>query len=158
GLRVITVHSRGEMRLWDDKLHALIVDLGGHETIITTAKFSADGRRLLSASRDETTRLWDVETGKEIAVLKGHSDVIADAIFSPDGSRLLTISMDQTARLWDANSGAEISILKLNGEATSSAFSPDGAMITVAQSNLRVSTIFVSDVASKKLLTALEVR
>ena len=34
--------------------------------------FSADGKLLASASRDNTARVWDVETGKHKKTFKGH--------------------------------------------------------------------------------------
>ena len=36
--------------------------------------FSPDGRRVASASLDNTIKLWDAATGKELAHLKGHGD------------------------------------------------------------------------------------
>ena len=33
--------------------------------------FSGDGKRVVTASSDDTTRIWDAESGREIAVLKG---------------------------------------------------------------------------------------
>ena len=32
-----------------------------------------DGRRVVSASRDDTLKVWDVATGKCLATLQGHS-------------------------------------------------------------------------------------
>ena len=38
-----------------------------------SAAFSPDGKRVVTASDDQTARLWDAETGKEIAVLQAHA-------------------------------------------------------------------------------------
>ena len=35
---------------------------------------SADGRRAVSASYDNTLKVWDLETGEELRTLAGHSD------------------------------------------------------------------------------------
>ena len=40
---------------------------------------SPDGRRVVSASRDETLKVWDVETGKCVAALEGHSGLVRRA-------------------------------------------------------------------------------
>jgi hypothetical protein len=86
--------------------------LSGHTSTVSHASYSSDGRRVVTASNDDTARVWDPETGKEIALLKGHtSDVIA-ASFSPDGKRVVTASYDYTARVWDPETGKEIALLK----------------------------------------------
>ena len=48
--------------------------LSGHESDVTSAAFSPDGSRIVTASADETARIWDAATGKEITVLRGHED------------------------------------------------------------------------------------
>ena len=50
------------------RLHRLLKDIGPS----TSAAFSGDGKRVVTASDDNTARIWDAESGKEIAVLKGH--------------------------------------------------------------------------------------
>src|SRR5262249_55160637 len=82
----------------------------GHNAILLMAAFSPDGRRIVTASDDQTARIWDVASGKEIAILRGHEDSVNSAAFSPDGRRIVTASNDQTARIWDAASGKEIAI------------------------------------------------
>ena len=77
-----------------------------------SAAFSGDGKRVVTASDDNTARIWDAESGKEIAVLKGHTGSVLSAAFSGDGKRVVTASDDNTARIWDAESGKEIAVLK----------------------------------------------
>jgi WD40 repeat protein len=70
---------------------------------VTSAAFSPDGSRIVTASFDKTVRIWDAATAKEIAVLRGHEGRLFSAAFSPDGSRIVTASSDKTARIWDAH-------------------------------------------------------
>ena len=77
-----------------------------------SAAFSGDGKRVVTASADNTARIWDAESGKEIVVLKGHTDTVWSAAFSADGKRVVTASADNTARIWDAESGKEIAVLR----------------------------------------------
>ena len=71
-------------------------------TAVRTAKFSPDGRRIVTASADQTARIWDADTAKPLRVLSGHDDFVWSAAFSPDGRRILTASFDRTVRVWDA--------------------------------------------------------
>jgi WD40 repeat protein len=107
--------------------------LGGHEGVVTTAPFSPDGTRIVTASLDQTARLWDAATAKEIAVLRGHDGAVSSAAFSPDGTRIVTASSDWTARMWDAATAKKIAVLRgHDDEVTSAAFSPDGTRIVTA--------------------------
>ena len=74
--------------------------LQGHEGAVTSAQFSPDGTRLVTASDDKTARLWETESGKLLATLQGHEGAVYSAQFSPDGKRIVTGSDDKTARLW----------------------------------------------------------
>jgi WD40 repeat protein len=104
-----------------------------HSKALSTASFSPDGRRIVTASLDNTARVWDAESGTAIAVLKGHDDGVNSASFSPDGRRIVTASDDNSARVWDAKSGKSIAVLTgHNGAVTSASFSPDGRRVLTA--------------------------
>ena len=112
---------------------ALIRTLTGHGSYVTSASFSPDGTRIVSASSDNTLKLWDAVTGAVIRTLTGHDSDVNSAAFSPDGTRIISASRDNTLKLWDAATGADIRTLTghTNG-VTSAAFSPDGRMIVSA--------------------------
>ena len=44
--------------------------LKGHTGSVNSAAFSLDGKRVVTASFDNTARLWDADTGKEAASTK----------------------------------------------------------------------------------------
>src|SRR5687768_6112194 len=71
----------------------------GHEAGVMSARFSADGERLLTASEDGTARAWHARTGQPLAILSGHRGWLWIPHF--DGRSALTIGGDGTARLWD---------------------------------------------------------
>ena len=110
-----------------------IMALRGHDDAVSSAVFSPDGTRIVTASADKTARVWDVRSGQEIAVLRGHEDAVAGAAFSPDGTRIVTASADKTARIWDAQSGREIMALHgHDGAVLRAVYSPDGTRIVTA--------------------------
>ena len=49
----------------------LTVDSGGHQPVIRALKLSADGRYLVSGSRDKIIRVWDARTKKEVRKILG---------------------------------------------------------------------------------------
>ena len=59
-----------------------------HLGSVTSVAFSPDGKRLVSASADQTVKVWDAATGSETLTLKGHTGGVFSVAFSPDGKRL----------------------------------------------------------------------
>jgi WD40 repeat protein len=53
--------------------------------MIVSAAFSADGKTILTASKDSTARFWDAHTGKPIGKPLQHKFAVNAALFSPDG-------------------------------------------------------------------------
>ena len=103
--------------------------LEGHGARVTSASFSADGTRLVTASRDHDARIWDVATGETRMVLQGHFGPVQDARFSPDGRWVVTAGPGR-AGLWDARDGGPVTLLRGHrGPVTSAAFSPNGRTI-----------------------------
>jgi len=64
--------------------------------------FSPDGRRIATASFDQTVKVWDTVSGQETLTLKGHTFFVLDVAFSPDGRLIASASFDTTVKLWDA--------------------------------------------------------
>jgi WD40 repeat protein/tRNA A-37 threonylcarbamoyl transferase component Bud32 len=84
-------------RVWDAATGKEIAVLKGHEDRIVSARFSPDGKRVVTASWDKTARLWDAATGKQIRVLGKHDRSLQSAHFSADGRRVLTIPSIETS-------------------------------------------------------------
>ena len=77
---------------------------------MSSAVFGPDGKRVVTASGDDTARIWDAASGNLSAVLKGHTFEVSSAAFSPDGRRVVTVSNDKTARIWAPRAEASLPV------------------------------------------------
>jgi WD40 repeat protein/serine/threonine protein kinase len=101
-------YSGGPIRLWDANSGKSIGALEGHTSWITRGLiFSADGRRLYSASGDQTIKIWDVPQQRCLATLRGSSDEVYGLALSPDGATLASASKDGIVAFWSALPGAK---------------------------------------------------
>ncbi|HXJ61507.1 MAG TPA: serine/threonine-protein kinase [Verrucomicrobiae bacterium] len=78
-----------------------------HAASIQGARFSPDGRRVLTYAADRTARVWDGVTGRPITPFLALSANPRCGCFSPDGNWILMVS-ENKAKLWDAATGQPI--------------------------------------------------
>ncbi|MBE2207389.1 MAG: PD40 domain-containing protein, partial [Saprospiraceae bacterium] len=81
----------GTARVWRVATGEQVAELG--ETAyggVWGADFSRDGKRLVTASEDNTARVWEVGSWRKLHDLIGHSGRVSRAVFSPDGKTILT--------------------------------------------------------------------
>ncbi|HLO34163.1 MAG TPA: WD40 repeat domain-containing protein, partial [Anaerolineales bacterium] len=76
-----------------------------HEAQVWSVTFSPDGKRVATASQDQTAKVWDAATGQLLLTLIGHTDSVNGIVYSPDGKRIATTSDDSSAKVWDAATG-----------------------------------------------------
>ena len=144
-----TINVFQEARAADLQALALV----GHSGLVHSAAFSADARRVVTASSDGSARVWDAVSGRELAIMRGHQKDVIAASFSSDGKRVVTASYDKTARIWDAVTGEPLRVLAGHAARVIDArFSPDGRRIVTAGAD---GTAFVWDAESGHLLMRL---
>lgn len=107
--------------------------LQGHGADVTSLAFSADGKVLASASRDNTIRLWDVSAGVALAGFEplAHRSVTAVAL-DRSGRWLASGSSEGDLRLWDLSSRTGIGEVLPNGPSTVTALAVSGRGDTLA--------------------------
>jgi WD40 repeat protein/serine/threonine protein kinase len=127
--------------------------LSGHAARVLSARYSPDGRRIVTSSADKSARVWDARTGAALIIMNGHTDRVFDAAYSPDGTRIVTGSHDRTARVWDAQTGMPLLTLAGHGSRIDGVrFSPDGRQIVTASWD---KTARIWDASTGKVLTTL---
>jgi WD40 repeat protein/serine/threonine protein kinase len=104
-----------------------------HDKIVYHASFSPDGKRVVTASVDNTARVWDAATGKEVTPPLQHDKSVYHASFSPDGKRIATASGNKTAQVWAVATGRKVTPpLKHNDAVPYASFSPEGQRVVSA--------------------------
>jgi hypothetical protein len=93
------------VREWDAATGECVRTLIGHSDYVRSAVYSSDGKKILSASSDQTIKEWDTATGKCVRTLRGHSGIVFSAVYSGDMKKILSTSWDKTIKEWDAKSG-----------------------------------------------------
>jgi WD40 repeat protein/tRNA A-37 threonylcarbamoyl transferase component Bud32 len=103
GHRIATVaFDEPVVHVRDVATDRILIKLRGHTGTIRCITFSPDGKRIATASHDQTIKIWDAEDGRELLTLRGHTHVVNCVTFSPDGNLLASGGIDTTVRVWNA--------------------------------------------------------
>ena len=86
--------------------------LEGHTRVVHGVAITADGRWVVSGSRDNTVRVWEVKSGNCLATLEGHTAYVLGVAMTADGRRVVSGSHDKTVRVWDVESGNCLATLR----------------------------------------------
>jgi len=129
GAEILTVGGNEACR-WDVKTGRPGMRFSPHSSV-ASARFSPDGRHVVTGSWDNTARIWNTRTGRSELRLEGaHTQFVNDAAFSPDGSKVVTAGDDKTLCLWDAHTARLLQTLRGHEQRlTSAVFSPDGTRV-----------------------------
>jgi len=112
---VLRAIARGAQRPWLRPLHpglapaggTLVRTLTGHSRAVYGVSISADGRRAVSASEDQTLKVWDLETGADIRTLVGHTAQVLGVTMSRDGRRAVSAASDGILKVWNLDTEDE---------------------------------------------------
>jgi WD40 repeat protein len=122
------------------------VEIPAHKDWINVIALSADGKTLVTASRDRTVKVWSVADKKDVQTLKGHTDnvkgmlLVGDKIYASNGKwSKEKKAWEGEIKVWDAKAGKEIKTFKGHGEALQwLAASKDGKLIASASEDKTV--------------------
>ena len=130
-----------------------------HTADITRVIFSPDGKRALTAAKDQTAILWELAGGVDninsIAVLH-HKAYVSDASFSANGKLILTSSGEPKLRVWSAATGELLALFNPKGEDIQAGFAPDDKSLVAIGENLARSRTSESPVESEPFVHSIQ--
>jgi WD40 repeat protein len=122
-----------QVEVWDAQTGQEMVRIKGghtHTHNVESVSYSPDGKRIVSASQDNTLKVWDAKSGVETLTLNGHTKPVWSVAYSPDGKRIVSGSDDRSIKVWDVRTGQETLTLKGHTSGvTAVASSPQGYRI-----------------------------
>jgi WD40 repeat protein len=130
GRQILCVNGK-LARLHDGATGAERAVLRGHEGAIRSAHFSADGKRVITASEDRTIRLWDTTTGEQVGCFRGHTRGVTCAVLRADGAQVISTGEDNTIRFWrvEVPRPHVTPLVPHPGRVTALRYSPDGSRL-----------------------------
>ena len=107
--------------------------LKGHTHRVMGCAVTPDGRRLVSASWDNTLKVWDLVSGQQVATLEGHGAGVNGCAVTADGRHVVSASRDNTLKVWDLELGQQVATLGSHGDSVKSCVvTPDGRRVVSA--------------------------
>ncbi|KAA8499149.1 Notchless protein-like [Porphyridium purpureum] len=100
--RLVSGSDDFTLHLWEPMSSSKpLARMTGHQQLVNSVAFSADGIFIASGSFDKSVRLWLAHNGKFVATLRAHVGAVYMVAFSPDSRMLLSASRDSTIKLWN---------------------------------------------------------
>ncbi|OIR58653.1 MAG: Notchless-like WD40 repeat-containing protein [Amphiamblys sp. WSBS2006] len=103
--RVVSASDDTTLALWvPEKDTKPVCRMTGHQGVVCDAKFSPDGKLVVSASFDKSIMLWNGFTGERLFRFFGHVGPVYQLSWAPDSRLFASGSKDSTLKVWNTSS------------------------------------------------------
>ncbi len=129
-----------------------VKSISAHKGGVFFAKYSVDGKTILSAGADKLLKLWNSADHSLIRTFEGHTKYVLTAAMSPDGKLIASGGGDKSILIWNAETGQLVKkLLGHRQDVESVAFYPDGKRLVSTSED---KTMMVWDIDSgREILT-----
>ncbi len=97
--------QQGSIEIWNGDLSRRIHRWDLYRDVIYRVAFSADGKRLATASHDGICKIVDASSGKILTEYAGHSRPVMAITFLPGDDLIVSAGVDQSVQVWKASNG-----------------------------------------------------
>lgn len=109
GRKMVVADEAGLVCVRDAHTLSGLLSFRAHEDAVWSIRYSHDGLKVVTASRDQTIKTWHANTGELLlGPLKGHEESVRCALFIECDSQIVSGSDDGSIRFWDASNGAAL--------------------------------------------------
>ncbi|KAF2105662.1 WD repeat-containing protein 26 [Lophiotrema nucula] len=116
------------------------IDLRNHKNEVWYLKYSNDGTKLASTSKDRTVVIYETTNYKPLHILEEHDAGVTHVAWSPDDTKVITCCAQQecSARIWDVKTGrCLICISDFTYPCTTAAWAPDGLTVVIGSQDTK---------------------
>ena len=124
--------------MWNLETGDLQFTLQGHSNSVYAVAVTADDKRAISGSFDNTLKEWNLETGDLQFTLQGHRNRVQTVTVTADGKRAISGSDDNTLKVWDLSSRKVIASFTGDSYINCCAVTPDGVTIVAGEKSGRL--------------------
>jgi WD40 repeat protein len=82
-----------------------------HGDVVTGLAYTADGRQLVTSSKDGTVKIWDLANGRELRAYRDHHDAVRAVAVAPNGKFIVSAAGNEI-HVWNPADGKLIRKLK----------------------------------------------
>ncbi|MCL2758830.1 MAG: caspase family protein [Treponema sp.] len=110
---------------------AVLSHFDNHSQSVNSVEWDKKGKRIVTASTDNTAMIYNVETGEHIITFTENTDILNQVVLSKDENLLVTCSEGKKINIWNAKTGVLERTLEYQTVVVTVAIHPNSNILAV---------------------------